>query len=172
MSINTGNGLRWYVVHTNPKQEGRVESNLVAWEVETFNPLMKVRRKGVYAQGTSIRPMFPRYLFARFDANNLFGKVRFTRGVHCVVSFGRGPTPVGDDVIELLRSRLGKDGFVDTQEEFKPGDKIRIVSGPLSGMVGIFEQYVSDSRRVMMLLNAMSYQARITTEMGSVTKAN
>ena len=171
MSSETGNSLCWYVVHTNPKQEGRVESNLKAWKVETFNPQLKVQRyvNGTYLQASAIKPLFPRYIFARFEAGKLFSKVGFTRGVHCVVSFGNGPTPISDEIIDLIRSRLGKDGFVKTEEELKPGDKIKISVGPLNGMVGVFERPVNGSRRVMMLLTAMNYQAHIITELTNVS---
>ena len=172
MSGETGNSLCWYVVHTNPKQEGRVESNLRAWRVETFNPKLKVRRysKSTYLQVSETKPLFPRYIFARFEAGKLVSKVRFTRGVHCVVSFGNGPTPVGDEIIDLIRSRIGKDGFVNTEEEFKPGDKIKVSVGPLGEMVGVFERHVNDSRRVTVLLTAIGYQAHIMTEISSVKK--
>ena len=31
----------WYAIHTHPKQENRAESNLQAWNVETFIPRIR-----------------------------------------------------------------------------------------------------------------------------------
>ena len=81
---------RWYVVYTLPNYEQRADSNLRAWHLETFAPKIKARRVNPF-NGVSIyvtRPLFPRYIFARFNLNALMHKVRFTRGVSNVVSFG------------------------------------------------------------------------------------
>ncbi|MGH9754026.1 MAG: transcription termination/antitermination NusG family protein, partial [Blastocatellia bacterium] len=78
---------RWYAIQTHPKQENRAESNLKAWNVETFFPRIKDCRFNEFTGEPSyfIKPLFPGYLFSRFALNNLLHKVRFTRGVHSVV---------------------------------------------------------------------------------------
>src|SRR5215216_1172190 len=95
----------WYAVYTNPQQEGRAESNLWAWRVETFNPKLRERRYNQYS-GKPVRvtkPLFPRYIFARFKARDLLHKVWFTRGVHSVVGCGNIPSPVDDQIIDLIQ---------------------------------------------------------------------
>src|SRR5215210_821766 len=107
MSINeTGDSLRWYAIQTKAQQEDRAESNLRAWGVETFVPRFRARRRGYYAGGATylIKSLFPRYIFARFDANALLHKVNFTRGVQSVVRFGGTPAPVDDEVLAIMRS--------------------------------------------------------------------
>src|SRR5262245_34582992 len=78
------NSQRWYVVHTNAKQEDRAANNLRAWQVETFSPRMKERRYNQFTNEPILmtRPLFPRYIFARFEADQLLHKVSNTRGVH------------------------------------------------------------------------------------------
>src|ERR1044072_7426163 len=102
---NMWNHLQWYVIHTNPKQEDRAECNLRAWQVETFNPKIRTCRRNEFTGEPvySVKPLFPRYFFARFKVNELFHKVRFTRGVHDVVSFGDYPTAVHDDMIAIIK---------------------------------------------------------------------
>ncbi|MBA3804366.1 MAG: hypothetical protein H0X14_01445, partial [Acidobacteria bacterium] len=57
--------------------ESRVESNLRAWRLETFAPKNKARRdnqftsKPVYVT----RPLFPRYIFAKFKLSDLMHNV-------------------------------------------------------------------------------------------------
>ena len=83
-----------------------------------------------------------------------------------MVGFGDGPTPVEDEIIDLIKSRVGKDGFVQFNEELKlkRGDKVVIRDGPLANLVGIFERDVEDGDRVLMLLTAISYQGHVTVE--------
>jgi transcriptional antiterminator RfaH len=158
---------RWYAVHTHSLQEERAAENLTAWGVETFAPKYKERRVNPFT-GRPIyftRSLFPRYMFARFEAGRMLRKVWFTRGVCKVVGFGDGPIPVEDAVIELIKSRVGKDGFVFFNEEaLKPGDKVVVRDGPLANLVGIFERDVEDGDRVLMLLTAISYQGHVTVE--------
>jgi transcriptional antiterminator RfaH len=171
-SVRTDEVPHWYVIHTNPRQEERSHDNLMAWKVETLAPKIKER---TYHPITGrpryvTRPFFSRYIFARFKMSELLHKIRFTRGVHSVVSFGDAPIPVEDDVIDLLRSRINAEGFVETREEFKPGDEVVINSGPLKNFVGIFQQEMKDSDRVMLLLKTVNYQAHVKIERELIAK--
>ena len=127
---------QWYVIHTKPKQEDRAISNLAAWQVESFTPKLAEVRLNFYTGNPQhiIRPLFPCYIFARFIASSLIAKVRFTRGVRNVVSFGDQPTPVENDLIDLIRLRTDRDGYVRIREILSPGDPVRVENGPLKNL--------------------------------------
>jgi len=157
---------RWYALHTHPLQEERAAENLIAWGVETFAPKYKERRSNPFT-GKPVyvtRSLFPRYMFARFEAGRMLRKVWFTRGVCQVVGFGDGPVPVEDEIIELIKSRVGKDGLIHFNEELKRGDKVVIRDGPLANLEGVFQSGVEEGDRVLMLLTAISYQGHVTIE--------
>lgn len=157
---------RWYALQTHSLQEERAAENLIAWGVETFAPKYRERRSNPYT-GRPVyftRSLFPRYMFARFDAGRMLRKVWFTRGVYKVVGFGDGPIPVEDEIIDLIKSRVDKDGLVQLNEELRHGDKVVIRDGPLANMEGIFERDIEDGDRVQMLLTAISYQGHVTIE--------
>lgn len=161
---------RWYAVRTHARQEGRAEWNLNAWGVETFAPRLLEKRYSNGQQIKSIRPLFPRYIFARFKVNDLLHKISFTRGVEYVVNFGGQPIPVEDRIIELIKEQAGDDGCVRIGEEFKAGDLVVIKSGPLMSLKGIFEREMKNSDRVMLLLTTISYQNHIVLERHEVQK--
>jgi transcriptional antiterminator NusG len=117
-----------------------------------------------------IKPLFPRYLFARFKANELLHKVYYTRGVHSIVRFGTCPTPVDDEIIALLQRQSGPEGFVRIGEELKAGDRVMVVSGPLRNFIGIFEGTVKERERVSILLTTVSFQSRVLIEREMVKK--
>jgi transcription elongation factor/antiterminator RfaH len=169
----TSQQLHWYAVHTKQQQEERVHLNLQAWGVESLSPKMKERRPNPFT-GVPVfisKPLFPRYIFARFEARNLH-KIVFTRGVHSVVSFDGVPTSIDDEIITLIKDRIGADGFVPTAEELRDGDKVIIKDGPLKDLVGIFQHRVKDSDRVMILLTAINFQGRVMVERDSIKKAS
>ena len=162
----------WYVIHTNPRQEERAHQNLIAWDIETLAPKLKKRRYNEFTgQPTHFaKPMFPRYIFARFNRESLLHNIRYTRGVHSVVSFGNGPTPIDEEVIEIIKSRMGADGFVRIGEQMQAGDPIVINSGPMKSFTGIFEREMKDAERIMVLLDTISFQGRLEVSRESVSK--
>ena len=165
---------QWYVVHTNPKQEDRAYSNLRCWGVETLHPKLKTRRVNEFSGALSYitKPLFPRYIFAKFDARKQLAKISFTRGVHHVVSFGGQPTPVEEDVIQVLSSRIDDNGFVRLADQLKPGDKVVIKAGPLRAFEGVFERELNDNERISVLLTTISYQGRVVVSRDVLERAS
>lgn len=164
--------LCWYAIHTHPNQEDRTDSNLRAWGVETFNPKLKVRRFDQTGRPVQVtKSLFPQYIFARFNANCL-GKVNFTRGVRRVVSFGDRPVPIDEQVIDLVRSKVGEDGFVKIGEDLKAGDNVVVKDGPLQGFSGIFGRKLKASDRIRIMLTTISYQGHMVVEREQLKKVS
>jgi len=162
----------WYAIHTHPKEEDRAANNLIAWNVETFNPKIKERRVNQFTGAATYerKPLFPRYIFARFDASSLLSKIVFTRGVKRVVSFGDGPVPVEDEIINFIKDQVGQDGLIQVGEELKRGDLVTVKDGLLGELSGIFEREIKGTDRVKILLNAINYQASIVVAKEYVKK--
>jgi transcriptional antiterminator RfaH len=162
----------WYVIHTHPKQEDRAGSNLKVLGASIFNPKIRERRYNQYSIVPTYvtKSLFPRYIFARFKINDLYHKVRFTRGVYSVVGFAEGPTPISEEAIKLIQSNIKEDGFVKVDEEIRPGDRVMVKDGPLKNFAGIFEREMKDTDRVRILLETVSYQAHIEIERDMVKR--
>jgi transcriptional antiterminator RfaH len=166
------NTYLWYAVHTNPRQEMRVESNLQAWGVEAYLPKIKERHLNQFSNKYTwlIKPLFLRYLFARFRFNVYGHKIRYTRGVREIVGFGETPLPIDDEIIKLIRSRHDELGYVKLEDEVHPGDEIMVKDGIFKGIHGIFERNISNSGRVMILLKSIQFQAHIVVDRGALRK--
>lgn len=163
---------RWYVIHTLPKQEDRAERNLNAWNIETFNPLVKEQRLNKYSgrRFYVTKSLFPRYIFARFIADGLLNKICFTRGVHSILTYGKSPAFVEDEIIASIQARIGEDGFVMLEDELKAGDKVMIKDGLLKSFSGVFLRNIKNTERVEILLASISYNGRVLIDKGSVEK--
>jgi transcriptional antiterminator RfaH len=173
MSAANGDTLRWYVVHTHPKQEDRTGSNLRTWGIETLTPKLQVEKYNEFSGKVShlAKPMFPGYIFSRFNYEQVFHRVRYTRGVHSLVSFNNKPALVDDEIVRLLQSQIGDDGFVKTVDQLEPGDEVVIKHGRFKDFYGVFEGGISDSDRVRILLNTVSFQAHIVVDRSLVARA-
>lgn len=163
---DAGDRPTWFVVCTNAKQEDRAYNNLHAWGIECFNPKIKEYRRNQFTGVATqmLKPLFPKYIFARFSVTRLLHKISFTRGVQRVVSFDKKPTPVDDEVIALLQARVDTDGFLQIGEPLKPGDKVRVNNGPWKALVGVVEREHKSNERVMILLDSLKFQSRLTIE--------
>ena len=165
---------QWYVVYTNPKQEDRASDNLRSWGVETLHAKLRTCRYNQFTGAPTFltKPLFPRYIFAKFNAQKQLAKICFTRGVNNVVSFGGQPASVDESIIQIVSDRIDKDGFVKVGEELKRGDRVIVKAGPLRDFVGVFEEELKDSERISVLLTTISYQGRLVVSRDLLEKVS
>jgi transcription elongation factor/antiterminator RfaH len=150
--INGANRF-WYVVRTKTGDEHRANRNLLNQEIETFLPLF---RDYCYHNGKmipKIKPLFPNYLFANFNLESLYYKVKWTRGVGLILGNREGPIPISAKVVQAILDRIGRDNLVELEDQIKTGDFVQVTSGPLKDLIGIFERRMSGKDRVTILLN-------------------
>jgi len=160
--------VEWYVVHTKPRQEELAEQTLQRLGVETFFPKLKRRKMIRRNKQITTGPLFPGYLFARFDVSTQYRAVNSGRGVRRVVALGTSPTVVDETLIESIKQRL-EDGYVMLQPTpFVSGQIVRIQDGPFQGLDAVFEKQLSDHQRAVLLFRALSFQARVVVDLGSV----
>lgn len=155
--------MNWYVIQSKPKQEERADENLRAWHVETLLPKLLRPVRSARAQRT-IEPLFPGYLFARFDADGMASKVRYTRGVARVLGTESGPSAVDDRIIDEIKRRMDPGGLVRPTSTLRAGDRVRIVSGPLKDFVGVFEYSATAAQRVTLLLATLHSPVRVALD--------
>src|ERR1043165_6237014 len=115
MGVETwANNRQWYLCYTNLKQEERANDNLIAWGVETVHAKLRTRRYNEFTGAPTYitQPLFPRYLFAKFNAREQLSKIRFTRGIQNVVCFGESLATVDQEIIDIIRERIDVNRFV------------------------------------------------------------
>jgi transcriptional antiterminator RfaH len=108
-----------------------------------------------------LKPLFPGYLFGKFDLEQNYPLVRWARGVKKVLGMSGYPTPISEDVVKIIKERTDTQGVVRVKQHFEPNDVVRIKSGHLKDLLGIFERWVSEGERVRILLNLIGYQPSV-----------
>jgi transcriptional antiterminator RfaH len=154
----------WYAVGTKSHCEASACASLDRLGVEVFLPMLRERKvlRGKCLPTTS--PLFPRYLFAKFDVSSHLRAVTYARGVKSIVTFGSGPSMVDESIIHAIRSQA-TDGVIELSEDrYSPGQIVRIKDGPLCGLEAVFEKKLAGTSRAVLLLKAMSFQARVILE--------
>jgi transcriptional antiterminator RfaH len=160
----------WYVIQTKPKKEEEAKSYLSTKGVEVFNPLLETFLLRNGRMNKELKPLFPNYMFGKFDLEQNYPLVRWARGVKKVLGFGEYPTPVSEEVVEIIKKRTDTHGIVRLRYHFQTNDLIRIKTGPLKDLLGIFEGWISDSERVRILLNLVGYQPVVEMHYSMIEK--
>jgi len=161
-------GMNWYAIHTKPRQEKLAELTLQQLGVEAFFPELKRQKVMRRKRQLTISPLFPGYLFARFNMEARYRAVNSGRGIRKVVTLGTVPAVVDERIIESIKLRL-EDGYVTLRSTpFVSGQIVHIQDGPFQGLDAVFEKELSDHQRAVLLLQALFYQARVVVDLGSV----
>lgn len=160
-------GVNWYVIRTKPRNEELANAYLSSHGITTFLPWMQTSRG---RSGGEITPLFPSYLFARFDVQKNYPLVKWGKGVNTILGYGRYPTPLADEVISIIKSRTNEENVVKIAYQLNKNDSVRVRSGPLKDLLGIFDRWVSDAGRVRVLLNLIGYQASVELHYSQLEK--
>jgi transcriptional antiterminator RfaH len=165
--------LRWYAVHTRPREEAKALAHLGRQGYDAYLP--RYAKKVRHARKTErvLRPLFPRYLFVRLNlASQAWRPIRSTIGVADIVCFGDQPTALPRDLIDALRWHEDSEGLIRFagRNSLKPGDRVTVLSGPFSRQLGLYEG-VTDSERVAILLDLLGRKVRVMLDVESVEAA-
>ena len=162
--------LHWFVIQTKPKKEAAAARYLERGSIEVFFPKME-GISIVYGKSRKVvKSLFPNYIFARFDPFESYRLVNWSRGVSRVLGFENGPAPICDEVIEIIKKRVDTNCVVKKALHLKAEDRIRVRSGPLMDLMGIFERWISDEGRVSVLLKLLNYNAKVELHYSQLEK--
>ncbi|MBP2434196.1 transcription termination/antitermination protein NusG [Bradyrhizobium elkanii] len=153
----------WYVVQTQVHAEIKAAINLGRQGYSVYLPRYLKHRSHARKVETVARPLFPRYLFVAIDlAAQRWRAIQSTLGVSHLVCVGDRPALVEDRVIDALKVREDRSGFIELARRpaFSPGDQVRIVDGAFVDSLALVED-VSDHDRVAVLLNLLGRKVRV-----------
>ena len=147
----------WLLVYTKPKEEQKANENLKKQGFETFLP--QIIPSNLKNEISSLVPVFPRYIFVKV---NLYLEnwtlINSTFGVSKIVTFSDNLTPIPEQIIDLLKSKLDKPHIYKeyTEEvDYKEGEEVTIKDGKFAGLDAIFLSRKSKDR-VRLLLQFLS----------------
>ena len=161
---------RWYVAQVKPRQEKLAMSHLDRQGFLTHCPQVS-RSRLVMKKPVIVRePLFPGYVFVQLGGDQQWRSINGTIGVLRLVTFGSAPAPVPSGFVERLREFEDEDGHVAFQEDFQPGDSVRVVGGPFDDLCGSLA-VVSGGERVVVLMKLLSGDTRVTISRAQLVAA-
>jgi transcription antitermination factor NusG len=161
-ALNTSVGRDpWYALQVRSRHEIGVARHLRGIGYEEFLPQYACRKRWSDRIKEVQAPLFPGYLFCRFNPQNRL-PILTTPGVIQIVGYNRQPIPVDEDEIKSIRT-LVTSGIPHQPWPFlKVGEKVRIESGPLRGLEGVLVGFKGTRR---LILSVSLLQRSVAVEM-------
>src|SRR5260221_8994969 len=118
----------WFCLRAQQKHEQVAASFLRQKEqVEVFNPRIRFVQARHRRKVWITEPLFPGYLFARFDWRDSLARVQYALGVQTVVHFGNGWPPGPGGGIVGVRAAIGPDELRVIPDQPTPGDEVEVI---------------------------------------------
>jgi len=166
---------KWYVVFTFGGYENIVKDNLIKMieknnlqerildiQIPTEEVVEDVKGKRVIVE----RKMFPCYVLLKMRyANDLWHLIVNTRGVTSFVGPQGKPTALDED--DIKRMRLEK---VTIDSDYRVGDKVQVVEGPLQGFIGEVEEVDAPNQKIRVSVSMFGRQTPVELELIQVDK--
>jgi transcription antitermination factor NusG len=131
-----GQGWPWFAIQVKTCAEKAANTVLQYKGYECFLPVIKSRRRWSDRIKELDEPLFPGYLFCRFDPHNRLPILK-TPNVIQILGIGKNLIPVDDDEITALQRVVETAAPVEPWPFLQVGDVARIEHGPLRGLTGI-----------------------------------
>ena len=142
--------IHWYAAYTRANHEKRIAQELVRRSVEHYLPLYESVRKWKDRRVRLQMPLFPGYIFVRLALRDRL-RVLEVPGVARLVGFHGQPTPVPEEDLEAVRTCLAGHRRVEPHRYIQRGQRVRVISGPLTGLSGIVVRQRNSTRFVISL---------------------
>jgi transcription antitermination factor NusG len=138
----------WYAVRVRSNCERTAAASLDARGLECCLPLYSRRSRWSDRIRTINSPLFPGYVFCRFDRAQRSAVIAAPGVVH-VVSFGGVPAPVDSVEIAAVRTICRSGIEAEPCPYLEAGQEVEIVDGPMAGLRGMVCQMKRGQRLVV-----------------------
>jgi transcription antitermination factor NusG len=157
----------WFALQVRMRHEVGVADYLHGKGYEWFLPLYKTRRRWSDRVKQIDSPLFPGYLFCRFNPHDRLPILK-TPGVTQIVGYNHVPVPVDEQEIEAIR-KLVASGLPNSPCAYlEIGSKVRIEAGALRGLEGILMD-IKGKQRLVLSITLLQRSVAVEIDSEAVT---
>lgn len=146
---------QWLAIYTKPRSEKKVAERLQAKSIEVYCPLQTVVRQWSDRKKKVVIPIFPSYVFVHVEEQERREVLMDPSVLNFVFYLGK-PAVIKPYEIETIQFFLGEFKNQDYDIsifDYKKGDHVDIVAGPLKGMEGEIE--IVEKNSVKLLIQSL-----------------
>ncbi len=161
--MNANSLLAWYALTVRSNSEQIVARGLDRKGIENFLPSFRSLRRWSDRTKEIQQPLFPGYVFARFDCNERL-PVLTTPAVVDIVGFGQKYVPVSEVELHAIRRVLESKAKCEPVGYLQVGQRVVVESGPLTGIEGLL---VEIKRTKKLVVSISLLQRSVDVELNS-----
>ena len=174
---------QWYVVNTYSGHENKVKEKLEMraqsmdmkdYIFRVIVPEQQIIEEKDGQTKEKIKKMFPGYILVEMVmSDEAWYVVRNTPGVTGFIgSSGKGakPTPLQPYEVDNILNNMGM-SRLDVNKELEVGSKVKIVSGPFSGMFGTIDSVDAANQKIMLLVDLFGQETSVEVGMSEIEMA-
>jgi transcription antitermination factor NusG len=152
IKVQPGKGSHpWFALRVRSRYENIVATILGGKGYEWFLPLYKSRRPWSDRIKEIQLPLFPGYVFCRFNVQHRL-PILTTPGVVSVVGIGRRPVPIDEAEIAAIQAAVRSELPSRPWPFLEIGQRVRVEYGPLCGLEGILLDFKGHHRLVLSVI--------------------
>jgi transcription antitermination factor NusG len=140
--------LSWFAIHVRTRWEQSTANILSGKGYEILLPTYKSEKRGAGRVRSVELPLFPSYVFCRFDVLKRL-PILVTPGVVSIVSRGRIPVAVEPSEIAAIQTLVSSGVQAEPWPYIAVGERVRVDSTPLQGLEGILIAYKGGQRVIV-----------------------
>lgn len=137
--MSNNNTTKWYAVYTKPRSEKKAMLELEQHGIEAYLPLQVTIKQWSDRKKKVEEPLFKSYLFVHIDYEKQYLDVLQTPQIIKFVKIGKELIPVREQIIQAIKLSLAHydDIQVNGEINYKTGEPVNIIAGPLAGYKGV-----------------------------------
>ena len=169
----TGPKPEWYVVHSYSGKENKVKKNL-EHRAESMNmtdrilqivvpTVTEIEIKEVISREVE-RQVFPGYILIEMimDEDSWY-VVRNTPGVTSFVGMGNKPSPLSQDEVNHIMSRIESDE-PRVKVSFDVGERVRIIEGPFAEFTGVVDTLEPEKGKARVMVSFFNRETPVEVD--------
>jgi transcription antitermination factor NusG len=157
----------WFALNTKLRHEDFVARQVSAKGYEVFLPVYKARRRWSDRVKELELPLFPGYLFSRFDPTHRLPILTTPRVIQ-IVGVGKTPLPVDENEIVALQAAAHSGLAREPWPFVQIGQRVRVEHGPLCGVEGTLLN-VKGAHRLVLSVTLLQRSVALEIDGASVT---
>jgi transcription antitermination factor NusG len=158
---STFNNHPWYALRIRSRFEKCAAKHLRDKGYEEYLPLSRSTRRWSDRMKTVANPLFPGYLFCKFDIQDRF-PILVVPGVLSIVGIGKAPATIPESQISSLQQAITSGLQCRPWPFLQVGQSVSVERGPLAGLKGIV---IEDKSNLRLVLSLPLLQRAVAVEM-------
>ena len=154
----------WYALQVRPRYEKVVAWSLRSRGYSDFLPAYCCTRRWSDRIQKLALPLFPGYVFCRFDINKRL-PILTIPGVKRIVGMGKLPHPVEENEIAALQVVVSSGLLLKPWPFVRVGQRVRIQDGPLRNVEGILSE-IGDRGQLIVSITLLQRSVAVTIDRG------